>query len=90
MDLHILVSPQTKARLLAASQELLMTQSEFVEWIISKYALGLVIVFESGCFLDGLSKTMERRAIEVALATTEKRVQQILFDQGLVASPEPR
>jgi hypothetical protein len=89
-DIHISVTPETKARFLEAGSKLLMNSSEFFEWLMDHYARGLVIVLEEGAFLEGLSQHLDRRTDQRAEARAEKTVLRVLYDLGLVDSPHPR
>ena len=78
---------ETKVRIREAAGKLYMNQSEFIEWLMDKYAHGHVIVTEEGAFMEGLVKTMDDRAERVAKESAERQVLAILYDKGLVDSP---
>jgi hypothetical protein len=85
--LNLSCTPETKARTRDAASKLLMNQSEYIEWLMDKWAKGLVIVVEEGAFLDGFLKTLDDRVDRRVTELVEQQVQERLYDLGLVSSP---
>jgi hypothetical protein len=81
---------ETKARVATAAVKLLMNKSEFMEYLMERYAKGLVIILEEGAFLDGIAKVLEDRADRTGAAAGERAALRVLYDRGLVDSPHPR
>ena len=86
--IQLRAAPETRARLRDASSKLLMNQAEFFEWLMERYAKGLVIVLEEGAVIDTLSKQMVKAAEDRASEVAERRTLRVLYDRGFIDSPE--
>lgn len=82
--LHFACTPETKARIQKAANDLMMNKAEFLEWLITRYAKGMVIVMEEGAFLDGIFKTLERRTIDKSMEVSYQTTIQTLKDKGFI------
>jgi hypothetical protein len=78
---------ETKTRVRDAANRLMMSNTEFIEWLMDRWSRGLVIVVEEGAFLDGVMKALDTRADARGAAAGEAAALQALYDRNIIDSP---